>query len=93
MNTIMTALLVRVLAWLSGLTKKDFKSAIAFANEAQATFSVPDSATKEERDAARARKRQYVIDRLREILPAVGEWVLGLLVENAVAYIKKSIQS
>lgn len=80
---------MRVLSWLAGLTSNDFKAAVSYVEYAQGAFSVPENATQEERDANRAAKRKYVIDKLKEVLPRLAEFALSLLVENAVAYFKK----
>jgi hypothetical protein len=72
-------LIKRIAAWLAGITPEQWKFALSLVKEAEALIRLKTG----------TERRQYVLDRLRNFDPNLSNNALNLLIELAVAFIRK----
>lgn len=70
--------ITKFLSWVAGLTTADFENALALAKTAENQFTTSET------------KRGYVMGALKKAFPVVSGWILNMLLESAVAYLKRS---
>ena len=74
-------LIAKVLAWLHGITRDQWLTALGFVHEAEVEFTGNDTG---------AQKKAWVVGKLQSLWTDLKPLAINLLVELAVSFIKKA---